>query len=67
MIRLIVIPKTRVTFDNMASKHLTGNQCTSSPHLDGYLKGIRDEFDRLNRELDETRKQRDEYIAKCTP
>jgi len=53
---------------NMASQrqHLTGTQQTSTPHLDGYLKGIRDEFDRLNHELDETRKQRDEYMTKCT-
>jgi len=51
----------------MAYQHLTGTQhTTSTPHLDGYLKGIKDEFDRLNRELDETRKQRDEYITKCT-
>ena len=46
--------------DNMSSQH------ASTPHLDGYIKGIRDEFDRLNCELDETRRQRDEYITKCT-
>jgi len=50
----------------MASQHLTGTQLTSTPHLDGYLKGIRDEFDRLNHELEETRKQRDEFMTKCT-
>ena len=50
----------------MASQH-TGTQHTSSPHLDGYLKGIKDEFDRLNHELDQTRKQRDEFMTKCTP
>ena len=50
---------------NMASQHLTGTQYTSSSHLDEYLKGIKDEFNRLNYELDETRKQRDEYITKC--
>jgi hypothetical protein len=38
-----------------------------TPQLDGYLKGIRDEFDRLNYELEETRKQRDEYVTKCMP
>jgi hypothetical protein len=48
--------------DNMASQHL---QQATTPHLDGYLKGIRDEFDRLNYELDETRRQRDEYKTKC--
>jgi hypothetical protein len=54
----------RVISDNMTSQHLTG---LPTPQLDGYLKGIRDEFDRLNYELEETRKQRDEYITKCTP
>jgi hypothetical protein len=48
----------------MASHPLTG---LSTPQLDGYLKGIRDEFDRLNYELEEMRKQRDEYVTKCTP
>jgi len=38
---------------------------TPTPHLDEYLKGIKDEFDRLNHELDETRKQRDEFKTKC--
>jgi len=46
-----------------STRHPTGS---STPPLDEYLKGIRNEFDRLNQELDETRKQRDEYIIKCT-
>jgi len=50
----------------MASQRQTDTQHNPRPHLDGYLKGIKDEFDRLKHELDETRKQRDEYIAKCT-
>ena len=49
----------------MVSQHLTGNQRATSTHLDGHLKGIMDEFDRLNHELDETRKQRDQYMSKC--
>ena len=45
---------------------LAAIQHITMPHIDEHLKGIRDEFDRLNHELDETRKQRDEYITKCT-
>ena len=34
-------------------------------HLDVYLDGIRQIFNRLNQELDEARNQRDEYKRKC--
>ena len=62
----IIMSSTTQEYLLMASQHLTGTQLTSTPHLDGYLKGIRDEFDRLNHELEETRKQRDEFMTKCT-
>jgi len=45
---------------------LAGIQHITMPHIDEHLKGIKDDFDRLNHELDETRRQRDEYITKCT-
>jgi len=45
---------------------LAAIQHITMPHIDEHLNGIREEFDRLNHELDETRKQRDEYITKCT-
>jgi len=40
---------------------MASNQQTPDLHLDIYLDGIREKFNRLNRELDEARNQRDEY------
>ena len=49
----------------MASQHMTSNQQTSDLHLDVHLNAIREEFNRLKRELDEARNQRDELRRKC--
>ena len=38
---------------------------TFQPQLDAYLSGIREEFDRLNKELDQAKNQRDEYQQNC--
>ena len=42
------------------------SQLTPDSHLDGYLNGIRQEFTRLNQELEEARNQREEYKRNCT-
>ena len=49
----------RVSTTTMTSLH------TPDYHLDAYLDGIKQQFIRLNQELDEARNQRDEYKINC--